>query len=208
MSVFGDEGVAGTVALADLGGVDCTAAVLAAYDRAFAHCGEASIVRLDHPLARIRFAGFVQTATALGLHLAALDPATLSPDLLKLLNYGARRSDADRHEDQAVLAATASAVRAAVADGAVLLMPTTPQAAFTDTTPAPANQADFTALANIAGLPAVSIPNGVDADGMPVAVQLVTRAGSEAGLFAAARALDTALAACRRPPHFCEGDRA
>ncbi len=208
MSVFGDEGVAGTVVLTDLGGVDCAAAVLAGYDRALAHFGEASLVRLDHPLARIRFASFVQTATALGIHLTALDPATLSPDLHKLLNYGARRTDADRNEDLAVLAATAAVVRAAVADGAVLLMPTTPQAAFTDATPPPANQADFTALANIAGLPAVSIPAGFDADGMPVAVQLVTRAGSEAGLFAAARALDTALAAYRRSPHFYEGDRA
>jgi aspartyl-tRNA(Asn)/glutamyl-tRNA(Gln) amidotransferase subunit A len=87
----------------------------------------------------------------------------------------------------------------------VLLMPTTPQAGFTNATAAPANQADFTALANIAGLPAISIPAGVDSDGMPVAVQLVGRVGSESGLFAAARTLDTALGAYRCPPHFCEG---
>jgi Asp-tRNA(Asn)/Glu-tRNA(Gln) amidotransferase A subunit family amidase len=40
---------------------------------------------------------------------------------------------------------------------------------------------------------------------MPVAVQLVGRVGSESGLFAAARTLDTALGAYRCPPHFCEG---
>jgi aspartyl-tRNA(Asn)/glutamyl-tRNA(Gln) amidotransferase subunit A len=205
MSDFGEGTVEGTIVLADLGGVGCDAAVLAAYHSALGHCGATRTLHLDHPLARIRFAGFVQTATALGLHLAALDPATLSPDLRKLLAYGARRTDADRAEDHAVLATTAAAVRAAVAGGAVLLMPTTPQAGFTNATAAPANQADFTALANIAGLPAISIPAGVDSDGMPVAVQLVGRVGSESGLFAAARTLDTALGAYRCPPHFCEG---
>jgi aspartyl-tRNA(Asn)/glutamyl-tRNA(Gln) amidotransferase subunit A len=205
MSDFGEVAVAGTVVLADLGGVECEAAVLAAYERARDVLGAATLLRLDHPLARIRFAGFVQTAKALEVHLAALDPTSLSPDLRKLLSYGARRTAADRAEDQAVLATTAAAVRGAVAGGAVLLTPTTPQAAFTDATAAPANQADFTALANIAGLPALSIPAGVDAAGMPVAVQLVARAGGEAGLFAAARTLAAALGAYRRPPHFYEG---
>ncbi len=208
MSNFGETAVAGTMVLADLGGVDCEPSVLAAYHRALGHCEAATTLHLGHPLARIRFAGFVQTATALGVHLTALDPASLSPDLRKLLAYGARRSDADRAEDHAVLVATAAAVHAAVASGAVLLLPTTPQAAFTDAMPAPANQADLTCLANIAGLPALSIPAGVDDDGMPVAVQLVGRVGSEGGLFAAARALDTALDAYRRPPRFYEGESA
>ncbi len=204
MSVFGEGTTAGTISVAGLGGVACDAAVLAAYERARAKTARDAL-HLDHPLARIRLAGFVKTAKTLGAHLAGLD-ASLSPDLRHLLAYGARRGAVDWSDDQAVLAATATAVRAAVADGAVLLMPTTPQAAFVDTTPAPANQADFTCLANIAGLPALSLPAGVDADGMPVAVQLVGRAGSEAGLFAAARALDTALGGYRRPPHFVEGD--
>jgi len=207
MSELGEGAVAGTVVLAS-GGVECQPAVLAGYARALAHRGTAETLRLDHPLARIRFAGFVRTARALAAHLAPLDPASLSPELRKLLSYGARRTDADLAENDAILAATATAVRDAVAGGAVLLMPTTPQAAFADATAAPANQADFTALANIAGLPALSLPAGVDADGMPVAVQLVCRVGSEAGLFAAARSLDGALAAYRHPPNFFKGDPA
>ncbi len=208
MSDFGEGTVAGTVVLTDLGGVECEAAVIAAYHRAHGDWEAAETLRLEYPLARIRFAGFVQTATALGLHLAALDPASLSPDLRKLLSYGAQRTAADRADDRAVLAVTAAAVREAVAGGAVLVMPTTPQAAFADATAAPANQADFTCLANIAGLPALSLPAGIDGDGMPVAVQLVCRVGSEAGLFIAARALDAALAAYRRPPYFFEGANA
>lgn len=209
VSRFGEGAAGGAIFLADLGGVDCAAAVLAGYERALGHIGAAAgTLRLDHPLARIRFAGFVETAKALAAHLAALDPASLSPGLRKLLAYGARRTDSGWAEDRDVLAATATAVREAVAGGAILLMPTAPQAAFTDATPAPANQADFTCLANVAGLPALSLPAGVDGDGMPVAVQLVGGAGSEAGLFAAACSLDTALAAYRRPAHFFEGDAA
>lgn len=208
ISDFGDGAVAGTVVLADLGGVECEAAVRAGYDRALGSRGPTTSLRLDHPLARTRFAGFIATAKALAAHLAALERESLSPDLRKLLSYGARRGDADWADDRAVLAATTAAVRAAVAGGAILLIPTVPQAAFGGTTPAPANQSDFTCLANIAGLPAISLPAGVDDDCMPVAIQLVGRAGSESGLFAAAHALDAALAAYLRPPHFYEGDPA
>ena len=89
---------------------------------------------------------------------------------------------------------------ATVSAGAVLLMPAAPQAAFAQGGDAPANQADFCSLANIAGLPALSLPAGRDADGMPVAVQLVGAPGSEALLFAAARRLDDRLRAYAPPP--------
>src|SRR5690606_9219994 len=116
-----------------------------------------------------------------------------------------RRSAEDWADDQAVLADTAARLRDAVAGGGMLLMPTAPQAAFPHAEAAPSNQADFTCLANIAGLPAISLPAGWNADGLPVAVQLVGALGHEAGLFAAARALDAALSAFRPPAHFLEG---
>ncbi len=208
MSAFGEGGTAGVVTLADLGDVACEPAVLAGYDRACSVLAPHDRIGLAHPLSRIRFAGFIRTSKALAAHLADLDPDTLSPGLRKLLTYGPRRPVADWAEDRANLAATAATIRAAVERGALLLMPTAPQVAFADNAPAPANQADFTCLANIAGLPAISIPSGVDENGLPVAVQLVGQTGHEAGLFAAARRLDSALAAYRRPPHFIEGTRA
>jgi aspartyl-tRNA(Asn)/glutamyl-tRNA(Gln) amidotransferase subunit A len=39
----------------------------------------------------------------------------------------------------------------------------------------PVDQADLTALANIAGLPALSFPAGAAPDGLPAGVQLVGR---------------------------------
>ena len=58
---------------------------------------------------------------------------------------------------------------------------------------APANQADFTCLASVAGLPALALPAGEDADGMPVGVQIIGPVHSETRLFAVAKMLDTYL---------------
>ena len=68
---------------------------------------------------------------------------------------------------------------------AFLILPTAPNPAFPHSDPEPAAQADFTCLANIAGLPAISIPAGWTENGLPVGVQLIGPAGAEAGLFAA-----------------------
>jgi aspartyl-tRNA(Asn)/glutamyl-tRNA(Gln) amidotransferase subunit A len=73
-------------------------------------------------------------------------------------------------------------------------MPTAPQAAFVHTNRPPATQSAFTAFASIAGLPAISIPAGLDGNGLPVAVQLVGPENSETALIALARKIDAGLA--------------
>jgi aspartyl-tRNA(Asn)/glutamyl-tRNA(Gln) amidotransferase subunit A len=50
-------------------------------------------------------------------------------------------------------------------------------------------QALFTAPASLTGQPAVSVPCGRDADGMPIGLQLLGRSGGEAALLALARPL-------------------
>ncbi len=100
-----------------------------------------------------------------------------------------------------VLARTRTAVRKALGRDGVLIMPTAPQMAFPHGTRAPSNQADFTCLANAAGLPALALPSGWSEDGLPVSVQLVGPPGSEPGLIALGRQLDNQLQAYRRPPN-------
>jgi aspartyl-tRNA(Asn)/glutamyl-tRNA(Gln) amidotransferase subunit A len=101
-----------------------------------------------------------------------------------------------------ILARTRDTLLAALRDDGVLLLPTAPQAAFAHGARAPANQADFTGLANVAGLPALTMPAGLDADRLPVGVQLVGPAGSETRLIALARRLDTALGGPATPAAF------
>ena len=71
----------------------------------------------------------------------------------------------------------------------VLLMPTAPQRAFPHGTPAPVDQADFTALANIAGLPSIAIPWASDDEGLPCSVQITGRPYAEHLVIGIAEAL-------------------
>lgn len=195
------------ILLDDLGGVKCEPAVLEGYDKARAACDARSTMSLPHGQSRIRFAGFIMSSLGLSRELAdilATDPDGLSAHLRHLLTYGPERSATDLAEDRNILAETSDALQSAIGPSTALLMPTAPQAAFPHADKAPANQADFTCLANIAGLPSVTIPSGMNADGMPVAVQLVGAAGNDAGLIARARQLDAELSACRRPELFVE----
>ncbi len=187
--------------LESLGEVLCEPAVLRGYTQATSLLAGLTPARLAlASLHEIRIAGFVTVARALSRDLGAQRTSAaeqLSSGLHWLLDYADRATF-----DPTVMPAAAEAIRSAIGEDGVLLLPTAPQAAFAHGTRAPANQADFTALASIAGLPALSIPAGRDDYGLPVAVQIVGPAGSEAALFALARTLDQGLAGYAPPAGF------
>ena len=188
------------ILLEGLGGVDVQPAVRAAYEKA---CIILDLplghLRLADSLSDIRMAGFGMAGLRLIDHLgnARVDRADLLSDELKFLLSFCEKTPVRPD----ILARTRDTLRATIDEETVLLMPTTPQAAFTHGR-APFNQADFTALANIAGLPAIALPAGWNEDGLPVSVQIVGAAASEATLFAVARRLDKALGAYRPPATF------
>ncbi len=153
-------------------------------------------VSLPDPCGRIRYAAFIHVTKAMAVHLAGV---AVSPWLESLIAYGPARSAEGWAEDQAVLARTRAGVRALVEQHGFLILPTVPNLPFPHSQPEPAAQADFTCLANIAGLPALSLPAGWSADGWPIGEQIVAREGYEAGLFALARYLDAKLKAYRPP---------
>lgn len=70
-----------------------------------------------------------------------------------------------------------------------LILPTAPQRAFAHGHPAPANQADYTALANVAGLPALAFPIPAPDGGLPCSAQLIGPAFSDMALIAIAERL-------------------
>ena len=186
------------VLLDSFGDVECEPAVEQAYAKAKALLAAMPTGTLALPdnAAAVRFAGFVVAARELIGHLgnARLFAAEkLSQELRFMLDYAEGRSDADVERAEAILARTRDAVLEAIGTDGVLLMPTTPQAAFPHSNRPPVTQSAFTAFANIAGLPAISVPAGVDEKGLPVAVQLVGPAHSEAALVALARTLDAGL---------------
>jgi aspartyl-tRNA(Asn)/glutamyl-tRNA(Gln) amidotransferase subunit A len=87
----------------------------------------------------------------------------------------------------------------------ILVSPTSPTTAFrigekADDPMAMYLNDIFTIPANLAGVPAISIPSGLDDAGLPVGVQLTAPALDEPTLFRAAHALESALSLDLRPP--------
>ncbi|SHO62881.1 Asp-tRNA(Asn)/Glu-tRNA(Gln) amidotransferase subunit GatA [Algoriphagus zhangzhouensis] len=70
-----------------------------------------------------------------------------------------------------------------------IIMPTTPSSAFKfgehrDDPVAMYLEDLFTVQASVSGVPAISIPNGTDSDGMPIGLQVITNSFKEAELYA------------------------
>jgi aspartyl-tRNA(Asn)/glutamyl-tRNA(Gln) amidotransferase subunit A len=100
------------------------------------------------------------------------------------LRYGEQQSAAAYAAAQRTMAEAHAEVARWWAHGDVMLLPTTPQTAFAFTDPVPANQADFTSVANMAGVPALSAPLPCAPGAMPASLQCVAAAGCEATLLA------------------------
>lgn len=127
-------------------------------------------------------------AEAAALHEALIDdPAAATAAFRAALDYGRRLNGVKLARALFALAEARAGIRRALDSCDAILMPTAPQRAFAHGTPAPADQADFTAIANIAGLPALALP--WPAEGLPASVQLLGRRFAEALLVGLAEAL-------------------
>ena len=179
------------VLLEKLGGVEVQPAVRHCYETAVEAAGlPMTGLKLPDP-STLRLAALAEIARELIGELGAdrqERAALISPELTFILGALERIEP-----DPGLLAAARSSLIDALGSDGVLILPTTPHAAFAHGGTPPASQADLTGLANIAGLPALACPAGRDADGLPVSVQLVGPQGSENRLIALARRLEPAL---------------
>jgi len=112
-----------------------------------------------------------------------------SPSLQKLLAWAEGRSAAEFAAADRQLDVAQVQLQRWLAACDVLALPSTPQRAFSFADPTPANQADFTCFANMAGLPALSLPLPVAADALPIGLQLIGARGSDRQLIALAASL-------------------
>jgi aspartyl-tRNA(Asn)/glutamyl-tRNA(Gln) amidotransferase subunit A len=127
------------------------------------------------------------------------DPDGFSPGLRQFIAFGKGLSPAEIDAARLLLARAGEAIRALIQPGEALLLPVSPQAPFRFEAGAPATQADFTALANIAGLPALALPAGWSPESLPIGVQLVGQAGAETALLDLAQRLIDVLGAPAPP---------
>jgi len=126
-------------------------------------------------------------------------PELFSPSLRKMLGFAATRSAIDLVAAANLLDEAVLKARRVFADVDVLLTPTTPQPAFAFGTATPANQADLTSFANSAGVPALSLPMGANADGLPLGLQLLGPIGSDLQLMALGEQIEAALGYSAHP---------
>ena len=106
-------------------------------------------------------------------------PQNFSPELARLLRWAEQQSTAALAAAQRTVAAAHTEAARWFTHGSVMLLPTAPQQAFAFGEPVPANQADFTALANMAGLPAMTLPLPVAPGELPIGLQCVAASGAE-----------------------------
>lgn len=183
------------VGVLDVADVSLAPEIADAFDRALER-----MTRLGWRLTPVRFDGYDFSAmrrkgllvieaegAAQFAPLRAEQPAGFSPGFAAMLDYGARQPAQKLAKAREALALTRQITHAAFERCDVLVCPTAPQTAFPHDDPAPDDQADLTALANFAGLPAVSIPIDGAPEGLPASLQILAPAGSD--LFALAAAL-------------------
>jgi Asp-tRNA(Asn)/Glu-tRNA(Gln) amidotransferase A subunit family amidase len=122
-------------------------------------------------------------------------PEALPSDLLSMMKYIERKSALDLGAAAARIARTGAQLTTLCSGFDALLLPTAPQTAFAMDQPAPANQADLTALANTSGAPAISLPLPVAAGSLPVGLQLIGHRGHDLDLLQLSLQIEDVLSA-------------
>ena len=154
-------------------------------------------VRLDDlDLSASRRAGLLLCEAELHPMLAPLlgrEPAVLPADLLAMMRYIEGRTAVHLGRALAQVAAAGERLDSLSAGFDAVLLPTAPQVAFRMDQPAPANQADFTAMANMNGAPAISLPLPVSDKHLPVGLQAIGRRGHDLALLQLAARLEAIL---------------
>jgi aspartyl-tRNA(Asn)/glutamyl-tRNA(Gln) amidotransferase subunit A len=114
-------------------------------------------------------------------------------DLLAMLDFISKRSAQDIGRAVATLVQGGQFLTQRVSPFDALLLPTTPHTAFDMNAAVPPNQADLTAMANMSGAPAISLPLPVAPGALPVGLQLVGHRAQDAQLLHVAQAVEKIL---------------
>jgi aspartyl-tRNA(Asn)/glutamyl-tRNA(Gln) amidotransferase subunit A len=182
--------------LAANGGVDCTTDVSLAFVNTVTELRETpSELILTHSCAEIALSLRALRGRSLAAQLSEMGEERclrLSAQFEEQLGSVLDQSDEALAAHQALLDLTTSELRQQIASNGVLIMPTTSAVAPHIGAPESQDVIDFVALANVAGLPAVTIPVGRSNEGMPIGVTLIGPVGGDAMVIAQSRMLNDA----------------
>jgi aspartyl-tRNA(Asn)/glutamyl-tRNA(Gln) amidotransferase subunit A len=117
----------------------------------------------------------------------------VSPFLRDMIAFGAAKSAPQLAAAHARIDDAELILRTQLDGVDAIFWPTAPQTAFAFSAPVPANQADFTCLANFTGAPAISVPARVADGALPVGLQLISPVGSDDELLSLAVEIESLL---------------
>jgi len=171
----------GPLAILDVNGrADLTDDTRNAFAALAARAGSEGLVQgavaLDIDLGRLRRRGLlISEVEGMAEHAAGMAERAegFSPAFSALLHWGAAQSPEKVAQARTEIAAAKARIETLLGDRTGLLCPTTGGSALAFGQPIPADQADLTCLANMAGLPAVAFPMGLTRDGLPLSAQII-----------------------------------
>jgi aspartyl-tRNA(Asn)/glutamyl-tRNA(Gln) amidotransferase subunit A len=191
--------------LRDLSSLGVAPDVVACFERALTTCANelpnrSDVDFADYDFARTRRAALLVMEAELGVEFAGDDADAMSPRLRKLLAFARGKSAVEYAAADRMLDAAALKARRMFDEIDVLVLPTVPHGPYPFAGGERANDADLTSFASIAGCPAVSLPMGTGADGLPLGLQLVGAPGSDLRLLDLAEIIAATLDAAPAYP--------
>ncbi len=192
--------------LAEDGGVACEMEISIAYATTLSDLREQPVAMfLPHECSALVKSLAAVNAQALVEQLVQMGEARCSKLSLQLegrLEPVLVRSEEDFASDSAILAVSIEAFKEQIGSNGVLILPTSPVVSCPTGQDAPDNLADFAALANMAGVPSVTIPAVRAGSSKPVGVMLIGPVGGDAMIIAQARMLNDALRGYTAPANY------
>lgn len=189
----------GTVNPAEL--TDCEEAILQSYkhlvDQLSSIGAQLQVIKLAHwQPGKARRNGLViteaQASEALKAELRDYSQH-FSPTFHKLMDYGQKITEVRLNKAQAEVQNVTQEVLQAFENLDLLLLPTAPQLAFPVATPPPDNQADFAALANLTGCPAIAMPINIPGQTAKASAQLMAKPGNDVALLMTTKMIELAI---------------
>lgn len=135
----------------------------------------------DFQPSKARRAGLLLAEAEAAAYLAedrARFPKAFSAGFTSMLDYGAKAGSKKCDEAERLIDSVRKNFDVLFETVDLLVMPTAPETAFAFDQDVPQDQADLTAVSNIAGAPAISLP--IPSVDLPVGLQLVGRCGTDA----------------------------
>ena len=129
-------------------------------------------------------------------------PEGLSDTFYGLLHWGVRQTDEKIKSAYNHIQDVHKAAAGVWDEFDFILAPTAPQEAFKFTDEVPANQADFTAWADFARLPATAVFSGLSAQARPLSVQVIGPEGADRETLRVAASIGALLGKPPMPPGF------